>query len=471
MSQTGEEMNLFRPSVVRSAAGVLDRSLFAKTIPLAAATIAENKLISQYRRDLAKSKELLFVERISVIAPHPDQTLAAQGRKCLLLDPSVNAAMPETWGPMLKEGVDKSELGVVPYELKLDYDYFSLQDVLASILPPELHTEIPAGFNTAGHVAHLNLRSQYWPYKKVIGEIIVDKNPHVRTVINKVDNVGTESEFRTFAYEVLAGPDDMDVEVRENECSFHFDYSKVYWNSKLEGEHTRIIRMFQPGEVVCDLMAGIGPFAVPAGKKGVFVWANDMNPESYHYLTEAIQRNKVSQYVRPFNDDGRTFIHKAVESVHAASKAGEHAVVQKKVRRHLQDAAENKKYLPPPQKIPVPPTIAHFVMNLPASATTFVHHFRGLYAGKEELFAPHTGTKLPLVHVHCFALKSDDEVPLLDICERLTSELGVKMMPGDAENAGEVSIHNVRDVAPAKRMFCATFRLPSEVAFAPWSSP
>jgi tRNA G37 N-methylase Trm5 len=41
-------------------------------------------------------------------------------------------------------------------------------------------------------------------------------------------------------------------------------------------------------------MAGIGPFAVPAGKKGVFVWANDKNPESYKYLDIAIQRNKVS---------------------------------------------------------------------------------------------------------------------------------------------------------------------------------
>jgi tRNA (guanine37-N1)-methyltransferase len=129
----------------------------------------------------------------------------------------------------------------------------------------------------------------------MIGEVLLDKNPNLGTVINKTDNVGTESEFRTFEYEVLAGPDDLNVEIMEGGCVFKFDYAKVYWNSKLETEHRRLINLFQPGEVVCDVMAGIGPFAVPAGKKGVFVWANDMNPESYHYLNEAIRANKVRE--------------------------------------------------------------------------------------------------------------------------------------------------------------------------------
>jgi tRNA G37 N-methylase Trm5 len=124
----------------------------------------------------------------------------------------------------------------------------------------------------------------------------LDKNPPLKTVINKVDNVGAENEFRTFAYEVLAGPDDLNVEVTEAGCIFKFDYSKVYWNSKLDTEHKRITALFKPGEVVADVMAGIGPFAVPAGKKGVFVWANDKNPESFRYLEQAVRKNKVGSY-------------------------------------------------------------------------------------------------------------------------------------------------------------------------------
>jgi hypothetical protein len=142
-------------------------------------------------------------------------------------------------------------------------------------------------------IAHFNLRESDLPYKSLIAEVILDKNPHLKTVINKIEDVGADSQFRTFPYEVLRGPHDLNVEVKENGCIFEFDYSKVYWNSKLEKEHTRLIEQFQPGEVVCDVMAGIGPFAVPAGKAGVFVWANDYNPESFHYLKEAITRNKV----------------------------------------------------------------------------------------------------------------------------------------------------------------------------------
>lgn len=182
------------------------------------------------------------------------------------------------------------------------------EDVMDVLIPPEnrdVHDGIPSGFNVAGHVAHLNLREAYLPYKRLIAEVILDKNPHIKTVINKTADVGTGSEFRTFGYEVLAGPDDLTVEVRENECVFKFDYSKVYWNSKLHGEHTRLIDMFQPGEVVCDVMAGIGPFAVPAGKKNVFVWANDYNPESYRSLDESIKNNKVRVLVMLLSNSTR----------------------------------------------------------------------------------------------------------------------------------------------------------------------
>lgn len=85
----------------------------------------------------------------------------------------------------------------------------------------------------------------------------------------------------------------MNVEQKEQDCIFRFNYSKVYWNTRLGTEHERLVSMFNTGEAVCDLMAGVGPFAVPAGKRGVFVSANDLNPDSYASLKRAITDNKV----------------------------------------------------------------------------------------------------------------------------------------------------------------------------------
>ena len=142
----------------------------------------------------------------------------------------------------------------------------------------------------------MNLREKYLPWKYVIANIILDKNTGIRTVVNKVDEIMTE--YRTFPMEVLAGDNDMDVQVSSLDCVFKFNFEKVYWNSRLESEHRRLVKQFKPGEAVCDVMAGVGPFAIPAGKKGnVVVWANDLNPDSYESLKLNIKANKVRRKV------------------------------------------------------------------------------------------------------------------------------------------------------------------------------
>ena len=123
---------------------------------------------------------------------------------------------------------------------------------------------------------------------------MLDKVYGARAVINKIDEVGSTNVYRTFNYELLAGVDDLNVEVYEEDCYFHFDYSKVYWNQRLNTEHHRIVQKFSPGEAICDAMAGVGPFAVPAGKKRCWVMANDLNPDSFASLKDAIIGNKVS---------------------------------------------------------------------------------------------------------------------------------------------------------------------------------
>ena len=68
--------------------------------------------------------------------------------------------------------------------------------------------------------------------------------------------------------EIIAGDDDLIANVvrishillalmminrkqKENECKFSFDFRNVYWNSRLQSEHTRIIQLMQPNDTIC----------------------------------------------------------------------------------------------------------------------------------------------------------------------------------------------------------------------------
>jgi tRNA (guanine37-N1)-methyltransferase len=320
---------------------------------------------------------------------------------------------------------------------------------------------------------HLNLRSHWLPYKHIIAEILMDKNPNIRTVINKTEDVGSHSQFRTFPFELLAGENDLNVVQHEQECEFRFDYSRVYWNSRLETEHRRLVEKFQPGQMVCDVMAGVGPFAVPAGRKRIFVWGNDLNPHGYEVMQDAVQRNRVQDFVTPFNMDGREFIRHSAKSLLEAEPVTVtiEAKKRRERRRKTDDNPDAEKPSPPPQVYTRPSIVDHYVMNLPATAIEFLDAFQGLYTGKESLFAPHTEQLLPMVHVYCFSGHSENEVDdHIDVCQRVSERIGYTITPedrvgGSGNAAIELDIYNVRLVSPNKQMFCASFRLPAEVAF------
>lgn len=291
-------------------------------------------------------------------------------------------------------------------------------------------------------------------------------------MINKIADVGSHSEFRTFNYELLGGDPDMNVTLKEQNCTFTFDYSQVYWNSRLGTEHTRLCDIFREGEAVCDVMAGVGPFAIPAGKKHVFVWANDLNPHGRDRLLHNAHINKVDGFVSAHNMDGREFIGWATHSLATDTPRVASVPVKKPSAPKQQPpsdptSAPSRRAKPQFRPLVSPRTFDHYVMNLPATAIEFLSAYRGISAGQEGLFTPHTERKLPMVHVYCFTTNSgDDAIEQRDICERISKHLGFEIRPEDVGSTErELALYPVRLVAPNKQMFCASFRLPAQVIF------
>ena len=85
------------------------------------------------------------------------------------------------------------------HQITLGYEHFGADEVLNRLLGG-LVEEVPTAFEQAGHIAHMNLRDEALPYKKIVGQVIIDKNPSIKTVVNKIGNI--ETEFRTFPLEV-----------------------------------------------------------------------------------------------------------------------------------------------------------------------------------------------------------------------------------------------------------------------------
>lgn len=124
------------------------------------------------------------------------------------------------------------------HEVSLNYENFGMQEVLKEALPQGV--EIPGGFETIGTIVHLNLSDTQMPYRKIIGEVIKDKNPSINTVVAKIGQIQTT--FRFYDLICVAGDDSTYETIHvEDKVRFKVDISRVYWCSKLSTERTRLI--------------------------------------------------------------------------------------------------------------------------------------------------------------------------------------------------------------------------------------
>ncbi|KZV34781.1 tRNA (guanine(37)-N1)-methyltransferase 2 [Dorcoceras hygrometricum] len=232
------------------------------------------------------------------VKPVTEDPTCNNNRYMILSERIQNPDLSEIPGHKVDELKELFEIQVVPYSFTLGYSYWN-----------------------AGHIAHLNITDELLPYKGVIAKVLYDKNyPRIKTIVNKVGTIS--NEFRVPKFEVLAGDCNMVTEVKQYGAVFKLDYGLVYWNSRLEHEHLRLISMFRTGDIICDMFAGIGPFTIPAAQKGCYVYANDLNPDSIRYLKINAEKNKVDNLVRAYNLDARKFVSSLMKAPSSESCLG-----------------------------------------------------------------------------------------------------------------------------------------------------
>ncbi|XP_029454016.1 tRNA (guanine(37)-N1)-methyltransferase [Rhinatrema bivittatum] len=413
MLEDKSDSELYSPNSQVRGMTTLDRAAFKRTISVPVLQVKKekiNKLVKYLKNRMIKRPGLKRVL----------EDLTDEGNKLVLLDPHQISS---------DESFDKSDHAILKqfqispcvskYDLELTYENFKTEEILRAVLPEG--QDVTSAFSRVGHIAHMNLRDHQLPFKTLIGQVVIDKNPGITSVVNKTNLIDTT--YRYFQMEVLAGENNMITKVKENNISYEFDFSKVYWNPRLSTEHERIVGLLNPGDVLFDVFAGVGPFAIPAAKKNCTVFANDLNPESYKWLLYNCKLNKVDKKIQVFNMDGRDFLLGTVK--------------EELIKQMALLSNESEKAL-------------HIVMNLPALAIEFLDALKHLLPE-----APGHSTILPTVH--CYSFSKDDD-PAADVRRRAEAFLGTCL-------AGRCSIHLVRNVAPNKEMMCISFGVPAEVLY------
>lgn len=321
-------------------------------------------------------------------------------------------------------------------EIDLTFENYTIDSIMKALFEEEKYRV--TGWSVIGHILHVNLKPHVLPKKEMIGEILLRKNrPLVKTVVNKTTAI--DNQFRNFNMEVIAQTEEGKklgtiVKVRALKCTYQFDFAKVYWNPRLNTEHERIInKLTKKLDVVYDMFAGIGPFAIPAAKGSCKVLANDLNPEAHKWLLFNSKLNKTESYLKAYNMDARDFVQKIVKF----------DLIQEWKRQDVKELDKKPTY--------------HILMNLPKLAFDFLDVFQGLMSDQNynQLFE---NIISPVIHCYHFI----DEEP--NYKASLISKIE-KKINHHLKDENIIEIKSIRTVAPNRFMYRVSFILPKKVLF------
>jgi len=138
---------------------------------------------------------------------------------------------------------------------------------------------------------------------KEIADALMDSDLPIETVVNRASPI--EGELRVRNWDVLAGETTETVH-REYGCAFELDIEDVFFSPRLATERHRVTEQVESGEQFLDMFAGVGPFVIPAAKRGAETVGVDLNEAAVEYLRRNAERNGVEDRVTAIAGDVRT---------------------------------------------------------------------------------------------------------------------------------------------------------------------
>lgn len=133
-------------------------------------------------------------------------------------------------------------------------------------------------------------------------ETLLASRPSLHTIVFAEGEV--HGEYRTREFKILAGEPTTRTQVTEHGHTFTVDLAGAYFSARLSTERQRILAQVQDGELVLDMFAGVGPFAITLAKPASLVVAADLNPKAIGLMLENLETNRIRN-VLPLLADAR----------------------------------------------------------------------------------------------------------------------------------------------------------------------
>ena len=132
---------------------------------------------------------------------------------------------------------------------------------------------------------------------------ILASRPSLHTIVYAKGEVS--GEYRTREFEVLAGTPTTRTEVIEYGHRFHVDLAAAYFSARLSSERQRILNQTGSNEMVLDMFAGVGPFAITLAGRAALVVACDLNRQAVELMLENIAQNRTRNVLAVLADARR----------------------------------------------------------------------------------------------------------------------------------------------------------------------
>lgn len=221
-----------------------------------------------------------------------------------------------------------------------------IKEILKGKIPEELIPSVRRSFDVVGDIAVIEIPEELEGYEREIAEAIMKVHKNVKVVCKRAGKTGGIERIRPV--KVILGERRTTTVHVENGFKFLVDLSKVYFSPRLQNERLRVINQVKSGELVVDMFAGVGPFAIPIAKKTKVI-AIDINRYAIKLLKENIKLNKIpEENIMVFEGDCRKVIDKHEEWFGKAD------------RIIMNYPAESEKFLPWAEKLAKDGTKVHF---------------------------------------------------------------------------------------------------------------